>query len=275
MKSRCDLISRATRVGRILLIATCALGIAYRARAATLDFTAADFTILSAADGSPIGNVRYDVSAVASGHQIVTSLARYNDGQTDVEHDDFDTSKGVDFPVMSAYEHNFYHADGTIFLITKANFVTGDATCTSYADGQPKVLRATINFPPDSYAGAAMMLPLRRSLRTGASGPIVLDDFVCVPGPKVFKIAAYPQAPAHWDYYPGDLVRTAIKPDFGWLDYVIAPFVPKMSGWFNPAGDFDFVGGEFSRFYKGPEIIITRKPAASIANRNPSATTPH
>jgi hypothetical protein len=279
MNDRYQRISRAMTAGRVLLPALLMLAVGHRANAAALDFTAADFTILNAADGLPIGSVHYDVSAPTSGHQIVTSLARYNDGQSDVERDDFDISKGVEFPVMSAYEHDFHRADGAMFLISKANFVTGDAACTSYANGQAEVLSATIDFPPDSYAGAALMLPLRRSLRTGANAPIVLHDFVCIPGPKVFKVAAYPQAPARWEHYPGDLVRMAMKPDFGWLDYVIAPFVPKMSGWFNPAGDFDFVGGEFSRFYKGPEIIITRKPAtppaATVANRNSAATAPH
>ncbi len=276
MKGRGGGISRATRVGRILLIATCALGIAHRASAAALDFTAADFIILSAADSRPIGNVHYDVSAAAAGHQIVTSLARYNDGQTDVEHDDFDTSKDAALPVMSGYEHNFYRADGAVFLMSKANFVSGDAACTSYVGSQPQVIRATLDFPSDSYAGAAMMLPLRESLRTNASGPIVMHDFVCIPGPKVVKVAAYPQTSVTWDYFPGNLVRTAIKPDFGWLDYVIAPFIPKMNAWFSPASDFDFVGGEFGRYYKGPEIILARKPStqpdATAANSNPAAT---
>jgi hypothetical protein len=119
--------------------------------------------------------------------------------------------------------------------------------------------------PSDVYAGAAMMLPLQKSLRDGDLSSIVMHDFACMPGPRVIKVEAYAQPPTSWDLYPGKLVRTTIRPDFGWLDYLIAPFVPEMHAWFNPGDDFHFVGAQFARFYKGPEVILARTDDASPA----------
>jgi hypothetical protein len=237
-----------------------------RTSAADLDFSAADFNILSAKSGDHIGSVHYGVIARSPGRETVGSLARYNDGQYDVERDEFDTGKDGALPAMSAYEHTFYRPDGTVFLISKADFGDGNAICTSYEGGRPSVVHKTLSFPPNAYAGAAMMLPLRQSLRRGASGPIVMYDFVCIPGPKLVKVEAYPQSPETWGHYPGALTRAVIRPDFGWLDFVIAPFVSEMYAWFDPASGFSFVGGKFARFYKGPEIILARKPSAENAS---------
>ena len=228
------------------------------AGAAGLGFRTADFTILSA-DGAAIGSVHFQVDDSHPGSEVVTSMARYNDGQYDVERDEFDTRKAVELPGMSAYAHNFFRADRTPFLRSEVNFVTGAARCTSYQGAQPVVMSKTLVFPPDSYAGAAMMLPLQKSLREGHSGPIVMHDFACMPDPRLVKVEAYAQTPAPWNHYPGELVRTNIKPDFGWLDYLIAPFVPVMHAWFSPSDDFHFVGAEFSRFYKGPQVILARR----------------
>ena len=238
------------------------------AAAADLDFGGAEFVILSAASGAPIGDVQYTVSPSIAGHQTVTSSARYADGTNDIEHDQFDVSG--ELPVMVAYEHTFYRWSGALFLVTKADFRSGAATCTTYASGQPNALTQTLEFPSDTYAGAALMLPMRQALRHSTNSSITMHDFVCIPGPRVVKVAAYPQAPDTWDHYPGNLVRTTIKPDFGLLDFVIAPFLPEMYAWFNPANGFAFVGGRFARYYKGPEIILTPKRArpGNVATAN-------
>jgi len=152
------------------------------AKAASIDFAGDDFMILDAKTGDQIGNVHYAVSSPATGHQEVTSFARYNDGTYDVERDDFDTTKGGDLPVMFDYEHTFYKSNGTVFLLIKADFRDGDAVCASYADGEPHALKETLNFPSSTYVGAAMMLPMRQALRQSISNPIELYDFVCIPG---------------------------------------------------------------------------------------------
>ncbi len=257
---------RRAMAAAIVLVA----GLTARAASATgLGFRTADFTILSADGASVIGAVHFDVDDGRPGTEVVTSTARYNDGQYDVERDDFDTSKALELPVMSNYAHGFFHPDHTPFLASAVNFATGEAKCTSYEGNQPVVLSKTMTFPPDSYAGAAMMLPLQKSLRAGADGPIVMYDFACMPDPRLVKVEAYAQTPAPWNHYPGELVRTNIKPDFGWLDYLIAPFVPEMHAWFSPSDDFHFVGAKFARFYKGPEVILTRRATDQHADNGP------
>ncbi|HVN90303.1 MAG TPA: hypothetical protein VMT61_10865 [Candidatus Binataceae bacterium] len=229
------------------------------AKAASIDFAGDDFMILDAKTGDQIGNVHYAVSSPATGHQEVTSFARYNDGTYDVERDDFDTTKGGDLPVMFDYEHTFYKSNGTVFLLIKADFRDGDAVCASYADGEPHALKETLNFPSSTYVGAAMMLPMRQALRQSISNPIELYDFVCIPGPKLIKVEIQPEPPGTWNHYPGDLVRTNIKPDFGIFSFAVDLFVPDMYAWFNPSNGYNFVGGKFARYYKGPEIILARK----------------
>jgi hypothetical protein len=140
------------------------------------------------------------------------------------------------------------------------DFITGETKCGRYDGGKAVVTQRSFEFPPRSYAGAAMMLPLQQSLRSGETGPIVMHDFVCMPDPRLVKVEAYAQAPTPWNHYPGELVRTNITPDFGWLDYVLKPFLPEMHAWFSPSDNFHFVGAEFSRFYRGPQIILARRP---------------
>ena len=234
------------------------------AQAAGMDFRALDFTVLSAKNSQPIGRLRYEVNDDRPGFETVTSDARYADGQYDVERDEFATQKGP-FPVMTGYQHDFFRAGGTLLMNSQADFSSGRVKCASYASGKPVVATETLTFPADAYAGAAVVLPLQQALRAGKTGPIVLYDFVCMPGPKLVKVQAQVGQPTPWSHYPGELVRTDIEPDLGWLSYVVAPFLPEIHAWFKPADGFDFVGGQFARFYKGPEIIITRQSANADA----------
>lgn len=252
----------------------CAAG---NAAAAMLGFRTADFNILSANGSDIIGSVHYDVQHDASGAVTVTSAAHYANGQYDKEVDVFaKAGKAQGAPQMSSYEHDFFKGNGSLFLGTKVSFTTGEAVCTDARDGSPKVTTAKLDFPPDAYAGAALILPLQYAIAHGANGPIDLYGFSCASGPRLFKVQAYPRAAARWDHYPGELVRADIKPDFGWLGYLIAPFVPEMHAWFalSAAGNVSFVGAEFSRYYKGPEIIMQRveKDETRRASTPPLAT---
>jgi hypothetical protein len=267
-------LAPALRRRRAALIAA-ALGLVcgpVHAYPAALDFRTADFKILNTVTAAPIGNVHYDVSDGPPGVQIVTSDAHYTDGQRDVERDEIDTRSAT--PTMITFEHTFFRADGARLLSSKVDIAAGVGTCTGYASGKPGATRETFAFPQDTYAGAGIMLPLQASLRSGARGPIALHYFVCMPGPKLVKIEAHAKPPASWVHYPGSTVRADITPDFGWLNYVIAPFLPEMHAWFSPAPDFPLVGGQFSRFYKGPEIIIARDHAAAADRSAKNADKP-
>jgi hypothetical protein len=232
--------------------------------AAALEFPPADFNILDAKTSQVVGYVRYSIGAIDDGGlQTVSGDERYLNGEHDAEREVLQNRGPDKLPLMVTFEHDFYNSDGTIARVATADFRSGEASCTVYNDGHPTVLRDTLDFPSDTYAGAVMALPLQENLRKGLSGAIHLHTFNCVPGPKVIKVAAYPQAPAPWEHYAGETVQVAIKPDFGWLNLVVAPFMPEFQAWFNPSDQWQFVGARFSRFYKGPEIVLTYAPGAA------------
>lgn len=254
------------RTARIFLaagIVWCAIFAGSSAWAASLNLRSADFEILDARSQQVVGAAHFDIGPSRNGAQIVVSEAHYKNGDYDVERDDFDTQAAGPVPQMITYLHTFYHPNGTLFLKSDIDFRTGKVACTTYPAGKPVVASQTFKLPPDTYAGAATILPLQDSLRTGNKGPITMDDVVCMPGPKLVKVEARAHPPAPWDNYP-HAVRADIKPDFGWLDYLIAPFLPEMHAWFSPRQDLELIGAQFARYYKGPEIILRRaSPVAS------------
>jgi hypothetical protein len=252
---------------RILLaagIAFFAVFVTSRVLAASIHLRSADFDILDARSQQVVGAAHFEIGPSRNGKQAVVSEARYKSGDYDIEYDDFDTQAAGSIPQMISYLHTFYHPDGTLFLKSNIDFRTGSVACTTYPKGAPSVATQSFKLPPNTYAGAATILPLQDSLRAGDRGPITMDDVVCMPGPKLVKVEARARPPAPWDNYP-HAVQADIKPDFGWLDYLIAPFLPEMHAWFSPAHDLELIGAQFARYYKGPEIILRRvnPPSAS------------
>jgi hypothetical protein len=142
--------------------------------------------------------------------------------------------------------------------VAKANFRTGEASCTVYENGRPRVSSSRLDFPLDTYSGSTVLIPLDYYLRRGSRGPISMHNFNCVPGPEILSIKTDPRYPAYWDHYPGQLLEMRLKPDFGWLNMLITPFVPPIDAWFDPSKDWEFVGSRFYRYYKGPEITFVR-----------------
>jgi len=173
-------------------------------------------------------------------------------------------------PHMVTFEHTFFNADGTLQRVSKANLQAGLTSCIQYENGQPVVHSAVLQFPPDTFAGAAIVIALKGYLLQGKKNGIVLHDFNCIPGPEILKVRANPQPPSGWAHFPGEVVRVDIKPDFGWLNFVAALFVPEIHAWFSPSDDWRFVGGKFTRFYKGPEIILALVPKTEHKKTSPS-----
>jgi hypothetical protein len=78
----------------------------------------------------------------------------------------------------------------------------------------------------------------------------------------VVSVAVSPSAsPIHLPGYAPGAVEVDAKPDFGWLNIIVAPFVPKLHAWFDPGRDFEFVGALLARYYGGPEILMVAAPA--------------
>jgi hypothetical protein len=61
-----------------------------------------------------------------------------------------------------------------------------------------------------------------------------------------------------WTSYGAEALRVEVRPDFGWLNVIIAPFVPKLHAWFDPNDGWAFVGDEAARYYKGPRIMLVK-----------------
>jgi hypothetical protein len=226
------------------------------AEAGPFDFPPSEFNIMNADGTQVIGHGHYEVTPDGNGHATAYGEDRFNDGEYDIEHDKLELRGEDQIPRMITFEHTFFNANGTLQRVNKANFQTGPASCIQYENGQPVGHSTVLKFPPDTFAGAAIVLPLKGYLRLGNKSGVVLHDFNCIPGPEILKVRAYPQPPSEWAHFPGQVVRVDIEPDFGWLNFVAALFVPEIRAWFSPSNDWRFVGGKFTRFYKGPEIIM-------------------
>ena len=239
------------------LVAWLAAAIAY---AGPFDVPPSDFNIMDVESTQMIGHGHYEVTPDGNGYATAVGEDRFNNGEYDVERDKLELRGDNQVPRMVTFEHTFFNADGTLQRVNRANFQTGRASCIQYQNGQPVVLSTVLQFPGDTFAGSVIVIPLKGHLLLGNYGGIVLHAFNCIPGPKILKVKAYPQPPSEWAHFPGELVRVDIKPDFGWLNFFIASFVPEIRAWFSPSDDWRFVGGQFTRFYKGPEIILALVP---------------
>jgi len=224
------------------------------------DFPPSDFNIVNADGTQVIGHGHYEITPDSNGYATAFGEDRFNNGEYDIERDKLELRGDDQVPRMVTFEHTFYEANGTLQRVNRANLEAGSASCIQYESGQPVVHSATVQFPPDTFAGAAIVIPLKLDLLSGRANGIVLHDFNCIPGPEILKVKAYPQPPSQWALFPGELVRVDIKADFGWLNFVTALFVPQIHAWFSPSNDWRFVGGKFTRFYKGPEIILALLP---------------
>ena len=244
--------------------------------AGQLDFPpVADFDILSADGSQVIGHTHFTLSPEASGSQLIYIESRFLNGEHDIEQNRLADRGPNELPVLKTYEHSFFNPGGTLVRQAKADFLSGQASCLIYDNGEQKVYTATLNLPADTYAGSALLIPLQRHLSQGSKDPVEFHDFTCVPGPKVVAVSAAAKELTRWVHYPGETLEVDVKPEFGWLDFVIAPFVPKMHAWFNPTDSWNFVGGQLTRYYKGPQIILARVPPAVTAlPGNPNAAAP-
>jgi len=251
-----------------LLALWCCL-LASTLHAAEQDFPVdAEFNILSADGARVIGHTHYSVKPDGPSLELIYGESHYLSGDYDIERNHVERRGPGELPVLTAYEHVFFNADGSLARISKADFRSGASLCAVYDKNAPREYRATLNFPPDTYAGAALVIPLQHQLNESSKEPIELHDFNCVPEPKVLKVQANPARFAPWLHYSGNMLQVDITADFGWLNLVIAPFVPKIHAWFDPSLGWEFIGGEFTRFYKGPQIILARVPVLASAGSN-------
>ena len=222
-----------------------------------LNFPPASFTIVSPDTNSAIGQLRYTSEITPTG-AIVHGESRFNDGQSDIETSRLQSSPGGQLPVLVEFDHSFFDKSGTLIRRGHANLQTGTASCFVASGGVTNPNQA-LDFPPDTWAGASVLIPIQYFLRSGETDNQHLHVFTCAPDPRVLPIDVQIEAtPVSWPLYGHDAVRVDVKPDFGWLNVIVAPFVPKLHAWFAPGEQWNFVGGDMARYYRGPNITLVK-----------------
>jgi hypothetical protein len=220
------------------------------------EFRGAEFRILSA-DGKRIGTTRFTSSRSASTEEIMGETI-YLDGQRDNEVEWLHAGNARVAPRLETYQHSFFNADGSLAMVDTLDAQSGAASCAKYALGAVKMHTSKLKVPADAFAGASGLMLIVGMLRQGTR-EIRFHEFACAPGPEIFSIAATtPDRSERWPLYPGNLVRLDMRPDLGALSLLIAPFLPKVDAWFSPDDDWNYVGGEFDRYFRGPHVLTVR-----------------
>ena len=232
------------------------------ARIGDADFGRRQFRILSADGKQTIGSTHFTVSRDNSTEEIKGETS-YLNGEHDSEDILLYLASPAATPRLVSYEHSFFNADGSILMVDTLDAKSGDASCTSHWSGTTKVRKSRLEVPADSFAGASSLMMVAASLRRGIR-QIRFHAFACVPGPELFSVdASIPDRSERWPLYPGDLVRLDMRPDLGALNLLIAPFMPTMDAWFDPADNWNYVGGEFDRYFRGPHVLTVQVPPAN------------
>ena len=220
--------------------------------------SATDVTIFAPESDKIIGHGHYTLLH-QDGLDVVEGENKYLDGEYDQEEQTVRPGTQGLPPVLIRYRHRYFNADGTPQYEDALDSQSGQAACRRYDSGGPDVRQSILsNIPPDTYAGATQLMLLVGRLRQGAPD-ITFHSFNCIPDPHIIAIKARRlDEPATWDKYPGNLIKLEMKPDLGWLNVIVAPFVPKIYGWFDPTDAFNYAGGEFDRYYKGRHVLMVR-----------------
>jgi hypothetical protein len=236
--------------------------------------SATDITIFAPDSEQIIGHGHYNLAHV-DGLDVVEGENQYLNGEFDREEQRVKPSVGGLPPLLVHYQHRYFNADGTVQYEDSLDSSTGDASCKRYDSGVPDIRETILSkIPADTYAGATQLMLLVGRLREGAPN-ITFHSFNCIPDPRIIAIKATPlTGPVEWPMYPGKLVKMEIKPDLGWLNILVAPFIPKISAWFDPADAFNYVGGQFDRYYKGRHVLMVRAHDANPVAQQTAAPPP-
>ena len=201
----------------------------------------------------------------ANGERTVASDASYLNGDYDSEEDHLIPAPGGGPLRQVSFVHSFFHRGGTPDRSSQANFLTGAASCTINGNGRPNVHTADFRFGADTYAGAPVVIPLRAALLAQTARVIEFHYFACVPGPRLVSVRATAGTAAPWPFASAPAVKVDLQPDFGWINAIIAPFLPSVAAWFEPSRQWYLAGVESARYYKGPKILMVASPEPPLA----------
>ena len=232
------------------------------------NFPATNLTIFSTVDRRMIGRGRYSSAKIGS-TDLIRGENKYLDGAHDIELDYLKPEPSGYSPILVRHEYSSFNSDGSPQFDESLDPASGFASCAQNVNGTKRVYRATLEVPSDTYAGATQLMLIVSRLRRGVRQTVSFHSFNCVPAPKIFLISVtIPSQREEWPMYPGRLIKLEIQPNFGWLNALIAPFLPKLSFWFDPQDDWNYVGGTYDRYYKGPHILSVRDRSVRSAARS-------
>lgn len=236
----------------------------------------AEFTILSPDTGQVVGHGRYSAIRTADGVDI-RGDNRYLDGAYDIEQDRLAISASGE-TILKEFQHSFFLKGGAPQSAALADVTSGLGSCVYYQGVKHTRDDKKLVFPNDTYAGVTVLLPIEDFLRNRRDdAPLKLHVFNCSPGPRLFSVEVTPRpASVRWVHHPAaPLEQVDVKPDFGFWNFVVMPFIPKLAAWFDPGDRWSIVGAQLQRYYRGPNIIMVRSaPAAAphspaVDARNP------
>jgi hypothetical protein len=238
--------------------------------ASAFNFPPSDFDIFSAESGQLIGHGHYALDESAGGLTL-RGENHYANGEYDIEEDKLTNAAGDARPRLLTFHHDFFDAHGTPTVVGRLDSETGLGTCGLVEGGKLNLKVQEFKFPPDTYAGASVLLPIQHLMSHGGREVLSLHVFNCAPTPKVIAVDVTPRAGAlPWADYPGELDKVEVKANFGFWTVVIQPFIPKLAAWFDPSQRMLLVGAQLQRYYKGAKIVLVRKREAQIL-REPEA----
>jgi hypothetical protein len=246
----------------------------YAAAQGPFDMSPIDTTIFAPDSTQVIGHGHYNLS-YADGLELIHGEDKYLDGEYDQEEQRLKPAPSDVPPFLLSYQHRFFNADGTPQYEESLDSRSGAATCKFYSSDVPDLRESILKVPADTYSGATQLLLLVGRLRQGASA-ITFHSFNCIPNPRIIAVKATPQSGAvEWPMYPGKLAKLEMEPDLGMLNVLIAPFIPKVFAWFDPADSFNYVGGQFDRYYKGRHVLMVRSHDSNPVAQGPTSPQGH
>lgn len=230
-----------------------------------ISFPPTDFKIIDPISQAPLGTSRYSIVAIENG-AVLHGENHYDSGLSDRETGSLVLAQGTRLPLLVEFDHTFFNSDGSIQQRSHVDLGSGIATCIDNAASPPTETTTQLTIPPDTWAGASIAIPVQQFLRSGEAGPFHLHIFNCAPGPKVFALDIKSDpGPAVWMPYGGEALRVEVRPNLGWYNVIIAPFLPKLHAWFDPLDRWGFLGSEAARYYKGPNIMLVKVRNAAPA----------
>lgn len=232
-----------------------------------------DLRIYDSTGVQMLGRAHYTLRQ-SGGAMSIDGRNDFLDGQYDIERDVLRNPEAGAPRRLLSYEHDFFDAHGASKIVARANTATGKATCLWFENSRASVGAVAMQFPPDTYAGASVLVPIAEALRQGVSSQLEFHVFDCASNPRILTLRVDLER-STWPSRPldGQLVKAEARPIFGWFDLLLKPFIPIVRLWFEPEHDYAFVGGMLARYYRGPEVLMVSTAPPALAGTAPSSQT--